>query len=251
MQQIGLLVIATSELYVKYAKSMIASADRHFFTASGAFQITYFVFSDTSEQLISGRAGRKIVQTHISHQAWPQITLQRYSIFVQNEHLFKKMDYLFYCDADMLFQASVDKEILAPLVVVIHPAYKGTRGTPETRPQSTAFVADNEKMSYVCGGFNGGERQQYMNMARAIMKNTNTDTENGIIAVWHDESHLNKYIVNIRKTWITPLVKFLSSVYCYAPEHDPKKLKKGRLCTVYKGKHVDATKKAAVGEQNI
>ena len=49
-------------------------------------------------------------------------------------------------------------------------------------------------------------------MAECIKKNIDIDLNNNIIAVWHDESHLNRYFIDNK-----PEIE-LSPSYCY-PEN--------------------------------
>ena len=119
------------------------------------------------------------------------------------------MDYLYYCDADMLFVGDVGDEILSDRVATVHPGYLGKRGTPETNPESSACVHDYEPLIYFAGGFNGGARDEYLRMANTLSHNILDDYRKGIIAVWYDESHLNRYFINFRPT------RMLSPSYCY------------------------------------
>ena len=48
------------------------------------------------------------------------------------------------------------------------------------------------------GAFNGGRSKEFLQMCEQLSKNTHEDLENNVIALWHDESHLNKYIINRR-----------------------------------------------------
>ena len=81
------------------------------------------------------------------------------------------MDYLFYCDADMLFCDHVGEEILSDRVATQHPGFYGRRGTPELNPNSLAYVSPYEPMQYFAGGFNGGAKSEYLNMAEILSNN--------------------------------------------------------------------------------
>lgn len=205
MLNIGLLIIATNK-YIEFLQPLISSADNFFLKNQN---ITYFIFSNIDTKIISQR---KIVNTVIEHREWPWMTLGRYSIFNEHKNVFSEMDYLFYIDADMLFVNNVDEEILYDIVATQHPGYYGTRGTPETRVESLACVYANETMQYFAGGFNGGSSNEYLKMCQILSTNINKDYSNGIIAIWHDESHLNRYFID------NPPTKILSPSYCYG-EH--------------------------------
>lgn len=198
---VGLLLIATGK-YDRFIGPLIESARSYFMPAES---ITYFLFTD-SEEVIHGD---DVVVTYQQHRPFPYPTLMRYEIFYRNKALFDNCDYLFYCDADMLFAAEVSHKILAQRVATIHPGFLGGRGTPETRPESLACVYPHENMVYHAGGFNGGSRDEFIKMAQVLCKNIQTDLDNGIVAIWHDESHMNRYFID------NPPEIVLSPAYCY------------------------------------
>ena len=120
------------------------------------------------------------------------------------------MDYLFYCDADMSFVNDVGDEILGDLVVTTHPRMAmGLQGTFEENSVSTAFVPKEKRGNYFAGGFNGGKSEFFLKMSEHIKNNVNKDFLSNIIAVWHDESHLNKYMTENAPTVV------LTPSYCY------------------------------------
>lgn len=198
MLNIGLLLIATNKYY-EYALDLIHSADKHFLPQHN---VSYFLF--TNRDCPTNLTTRKIVYTPIEHKPWPWMTLGRYHIFSQYKYLFKDMNYLFYCDADMRFVGDVGEEILSELVATQHPGYCGTRGTPETNTASLAYIPPDQPMQYFAGGFNGGSADHYLSMAKELSINIDKDYHNNIIAIWHDESHINKYFTNNLPSKILP-----------------------------------------------
>ena len=201
--KIGLLIISTNK-YVEFLHSLITSADEFFLLN---LEVTYYVFTN---QEINLKTNRTVVKIDVEHKSWPWMTLGRYDIFSSNEEILSTMDYLFYCDVDMRFVDVVGDEILSDRVATQHPGFYDRRGVPENRPQSLAFVSDSTNMQYFAGGFNGGTSEEYLKMSEILSKNIKIDFENGIIAIWHDESHMNRYFIN------NPPSKILSPSYCYA-----------------------------------
>jgi histo-blood group ABO system transferase len=201
--KIGLLIIGTNK-YTQFLQRLITSADKHFLTDK---DVTYFIFTNKDDFTIE--TNRNVVMVPVEHKPWPFMTLYRYKIFTQNSDFLKDMDYLYYCDADMLFVGDFGDEILGELVATQHPGFYGRRGTPEHRPQSLAYVGPNEKMQYFAGGFNGGSKNGFLKMAKEIDKNIDIDFNNGVVAIWHDESHMNRYFIN------NPPTIILSPSYCY------------------------------------
>lgn len=206
--KIGLLLIATNK-YTKFLQPLILSADQWFFNTIKAqenCQVEYNIFTN---QDIFINSSRTINIFPIEHKQWPWMTLGRYEIFHNHKIYLSKFDYLFYCDADMLFTGEVCTEILSDFTVTIHPGFRGKRGTPETREESLACVKDNEKLIYVAGGFNGGNSNSFLRMSQHLANNIRIDYQKDIIAVWHDESHLNRYTIDYEPS------KYLTPSYCY------------------------------------
>jgi histo-blood group ABO system transferase len=199
--KVGLLIIATNK-YIKFLQPLIESADKHFLFNR---DVTYFIFTNLDIELVSNR---KIELIKIEHREWPWMTLGRYQIFKENSELLSNMDYLYYCDADMRFVDFVGDEIISEKVATQHPGYFGRRGTPETRKESLAYISNNEEMQYFAGGFNGGSSKEFLKMSEVISENINKDYSNGIIAIWHDESHMNRYFIDNKPT------KILDPSYC-------------------------------------
>lgn len=199
---VGLLIICTNK-YIRFLTPLIESADKFFLKNQS---VTYFIFTDKEVEL---ETNRNLVVIPTEHKEWPWMTLGRYKLFSDNSDKLSEMDYLFYCDVDMLFVDVVGNEILGERVGTIHPGFLGGRGTPETNPKSLACVFLYERISYFAGGFNGGSSKEYLLMSKRLSKNIELDYQNGIIAIWHDESHLNRYFINNKPTVI------LEPSYCY------------------------------------
>lgn len=204
--KIGLLIIATNK-YLSFLQPLISSADKHFLKDH---EVSYFIFSDHIPEI---KSSRSVVITNVEHKPWPWMTLGRYQIFTDHSTLFENMDYLYYCDVDMLFCETVGSEILSDLVATQHPGWCGTRGTPETNPVSKAYISPNESMQYFAGGFNGGSKNSYLKMAKTISDNIKVDLSNNHIALWHDESHMNRYFID------NPPTKILNPGYCFAENY--------------------------------
>ena len=207
MAKIGVVVIATGK-YDQFIPILFKSMKQYFMTNH---EVTMFVFTDQDMPKKEG-----LVSLFHFHEPWPNPTLKRYHVFDKYKEELLKMDYLFYCDADMRFVAPVGDEILPDtetgLVATEHPGFfGGRRGTYETRVESTACVAPNEGSIYFAGGFNGGTSAAFLKMSEEIKKKVDRDLENGIIAIWHDESQLNRYMIDNSP-------KVLSPSYCY-PEY--------------------------------
>ena len=204
MAKVGLLVIATGK-YDQFIPLLYKSMKKHFLKNH---DVTMFVFTDQEMP-----QKEDIISLPHAHEPWPNPTLKRYHVFDKYKENLSKMDYLYYCDADMRFVGDVGDEVLpdpeSNLVATEHPGfYGGRRGTYETRKESTAYVSNEEGECYFAGGFNGGTSEAFLNMSATIKERVDKDLENGIIAIWHDESQMNRYLIDYKP-------KKLNPSYCY------------------------------------
>lgn len=173
-----LVTVVSGKTYEHYARDLFASAQKHF-------------PGDTL--LLRGREG------------WPAATLYRYHALLEAD--LAGYDYIYLCDADMRFEADVGDEILGEIVATQHPGFVGKKDLPyEDRPESTAFVRSGS--TYYAGGFVGGERDAFLYLASLMAFAIDEDDEHGIVARWHDESHLNRILA------ATPPTVTLDPSYC-------------------------------------
>lgn len=198
---IGLIIIATGSLYRGYINSLLESARTHFFSDCG---FNAYLWTDTEEAYPVEK------QFYINGEAWPFPTLHRYHYMLDRETDLRGNDYLFYLDVDMLFADTVGREILADgITAILHPAYaisEGYKHPYEQNPLSTAYVS---RQMYFCGGFQGGKADAFLRMASAIKSAIEADKDKGIIAAFHDESHLNRYLNDNKPALV------LGPSYCY------------------------------------
>jgi len=204
--KVGLAIVATGK-YLQFVQPLIESARKHFCTNS---QVTYFVFTDG--QLDTDAADVVLLPHGIV--TWPFATMCRCHAYVHHADALARMDYVFACDADMLFVNEVGEEILSERVATHHPGYYGRSGTFETRRESAAYVDASVARPYFAGGFYGGTAQEFLKIARTMKENAAKDLEKDIIAIWHDESHLNCYCAH------NPPTLMLLPSYCM-PERVP------------------------------
>lgn len=200
---VGVLIVATNK-YIQFVAPLVSSIQNNFLVEH---DVTCFVFTD---QDMPSSSHVRAFSTH--HEPWPMMTLKRYHIFLDHVKDLQSQDYLFYLDADMRIEGKVGDEVLSSLTAVKHPGFYAKHPnefTYERRPESTAYVPFNKGQTYYCGGFNGGLTSCFLTMAREIRGAVDQDLANNLIAVWHDESHLNRYLV------ANPPACELSPSYCF------------------------------------
>jgi len=107
--KIGLCVTATNK-YIKFVDPLLQSARRYFFKNH---EVNFFIFTDVN---FEHQKDTKII--YLKHKPWPYSTMQRFEAYFDSQELLKDMDYVFACDADMLFMNEVSKEILSDRVAL-------------------------------------------------------------------------------------------------------------------------------------
>ena len=194
----ALLVIATGEKYWQYIDQLLASA------AACLFPHDVVLWTDSPKRYCQQQFQKVGL-------GFPGETLHRYHTFLEQRGLLESYDFLIYADIDMLFVCSFNVASIVSdgITATLHPGYVGICGTPDRNPASTAYIPVGTQNKYFCGGFNGGKTESFLTMAEIIKKNIDTDTQNGVMAVWHDESHLNRYLLD------NPPARILGPEYCY------------------------------------
>jgi histo-blood group ABO system transferase len=191
-------IIATNK-YTFFLDKLIPSIENFFLPG---IDKTYLIHTDQEDIKIDG----KYIIHKVEHNPWPSSTLHRFRFFNECKEIISNYNYSFYIDADSLFVGQVNPEdILSNVIGALHPHLGNNEGTPERNPNSTAYIGNGESSRYFCGGFFGAESSEFLNISRTIEHNINKDLENGIVAIWHDESHLNKYFLTNTPTLILPL----------------------------------------------
>lgn len=212
---IGILYIAIGK-YNIFFKDFYTSSEKFFFQHANKH---YYVFTDQPHSLSFTNSNISIF--YQENRGWPYNTLMRFHMFNSITDKLNNEDYLFFFNANAMFLQKVGDEILPSakdnyLVSAIHPGFYNKTITEfpyEKNEKSTAYIPHEKGSHYFQGCFFGGKTQNFLKLTQQCMKNIDTDFNNNIIAIWHDESHLNSYF-----TQHPP--KILDSSYIY-PEDRP------------------------------
>ena len=202
---VALAIVATGR-YIEFVDANIASAEQHF---CKNHNVTYYVFTDQEYN-----PPENTIVVYHPRMGWPNDTLKRYHAYYAARDLFEDQDYIFAIDADMLFLDTVGDEILSDHTAVMHPGFVGKRGSYETNPISTACIRKNEGEYYFCGGVYGGSRDRFFHICKTNIDNIAIDENKGFLAVWHDESHWNRYCIDHKPQ------KVMTPSYCFPDEGD-------------------------------
>ena len=180
----------------------------------------YFVFCDNLASLEEGYGDNERVHlVHLDAMPWPLITLLRFRYFLSIEEELKSCDYLMFSNANIACEQIVTEGEFLPregagenMSFVQHPGFwhKPACNAPlERGRKSLAYVPYNCKTPYVIGAMFAGEAKAFLRMSHVLNDRIEADLKRNVIARWHDESHLNRYVANRQDC------RLLEPDYCY------------------------------------
>ena len=155
------------------------------------------------------------------HLEWPYITLKRFEIIKKARKEIEDCDWLVFLDADTRVVAQVTEEEFfsdKPYFGVHHPCHALKMqphteypGAFETNTNSRAGVTEEDDTSmYYQGCLWGGRVPEVLDMIDELDGRVEEDLSNDVIAVWHDESQLNKFYSEVKED-----VHLLGPEYAY------------------------------------
>lgn len=210
---IAILYIATGP-YIAFWKAFFLSFEEKFLPD---FEKHYFVFTDIDAFFcIENERVHKIYQ---KAEPWPLPTLLKFHRFLELEAELLKYDYVYQSNANIVCKNIVYEQDFLPreakgenLFFTQHPGFRQMKPCEfpyERNKKSKAYVPYNCGKDYVYGAMNGGKTKSYLEFIKKIDVDIIDDLKKGIIALWHDESHVNHEIVNLRN------YRLLSAAFCY------------------------------------
>ena len=219
MKKVAVLYIATGK-YVRLWPGFLESAEKYLLKSC---EVEYFVFTDV-DHLAEEEDNPRIHRIFQEPMPWPYTTLLRFEIFLKAEEKLKAFDYIYFFNANCEFKQPITEEMLLPrpekhehMVFVLHPAFYWRYNyefTYDHNPRCKAYIPMGLGRDYVCGGINGGDRDAYLKFCHTLQKRIRQDKDRGIIALWHDESHINWY------AFTHPHYRLLDASFCLFPGWD-------------------------------
>lgn len=199
--RIAVTYICTGKYEIFWEK-FYETCEKHFYPGH---EKAYFVFTDSERVIHQKRSNVRVY--YQAKSGWPYDTLLRYNWFCTVQDHLAEFDYCYYVNANSEFLKDVTEDKIPfpteekPLVLSIHPRFYddelGETFHPERNPASLACVLPGTKCRSHCGAFWGATAKQFLIMSRTLRDRTAIDLQNGIIAIWHDQSHLIKYATEV------------------------------------------------------
>ena len=195
--RVAILYICTGR-YNQFFKGFYESAEKYFLC--GIADKEYFVFTDDMDL----SSEKNVHLNYKKYEGFPLDSLFRFDMFLRVESEISQFDYAYFFNANMIFVKEVGTEFLpknTEMTAVLHPGYfnKPSWMYPyERNKKSLAYIAPHGKnYHYYMGSLNGGTAKAFIEFSKECSKRTHEDFDNGIVAMVHDESHLNKYMRDV------------------------------------------------------
>ena len=211
--KVAIIFIGTNR-YLDFLPTYYEGIEKYFLPNS---EKTIFAFTDG--ELDDTPDNIKVY--HQEHLEWPYITLKRFEIINKARADLDSMDWLVFLDADTRVVDTVTEEEFfsdKPYFGVHHPCHAlgmepHTKypGAFETNTNSRAGVTEDDDTSmYYQGCLWGGRVPEVLDMIEELDGRVEEDLSNDVIAVWHDESQLNKFYSEVKED-----VHLLGPQYAY------------------------------------
>ncbi|XP_048368088.1 N-acetyllactosaminide alpha-1,3-galactosyltransferase-like [Sphaerodactylus townsendi] len=211
---VGLTVFAIGKYLDKYLKNFLTSANTYFMPGHNV--IFYIVVDNLSGvPLIELGPLRTLKVFQVQKESrWQDISMMRMKTIgdLIESHIRREVDFLFCMDVDQVFESNYGVETLDESVAQLQAwFYQASKEsfTYERNPESAAYIPYEEGDFYYHAAVFGGTPQHVYNLTRECYEGIMYDKQHNLEAIWHDESHLNKYYLRNRPS------KVLSPEYCW------------------------------------
>jgi len=197
--KIGIIYIGTGR-YICFWKGFFETAQKFLFPN---FEKTFFVITDSEK--IEYEENENVKKYFYPKMGWPEAGLFKYDAALKAENDLLACDYVFYFNGNMEFVDFIGEEILPDekndnLANCEWASYTGNNNNNEfpydRNPDCWAYIPENSGKHYFMAGLWGGKTPDVIKMCKELNEATKADVERGVIASHHDESYINKYMLN-------------------------------------------------------
>ena len=184
--------------YKVFWKDFYSSCERYFLPN---IVKEYFFFTDPLDELKPANV-KEYFQEDLG---WPGNTLYRFKMFLKYKEELAVFDFIYFFNGNTLFLDTINEEEIIPngsdgyLVALswyIYDSIPKQKYPYERDCKSTAYISKEEGIHYYQGGLNGGRSKEFLELMEQCNFQIIEDDKKGVVASHHDESHLNKYLLN-------------------------------------------------------
>lgn len=195
-----------------YLEAFLQSAERHFMLG---LPVTYYVFTDQPDKIPHIKLGpqRRIKALQVQRASrWQDISMMRMKTIADTieSDIRHQSKYVFCFDVDQVFSGRFGPEALGESVALLHAYYYRLPKrlyTYDRNPKSRAYMEDGD--FYYHAAVFGGSWESVKALTESCYESIMEDKKNNVEALWHDESHLNKYLLLNKPS------RVLSPEYCW------------------------------------
>ena len=182
--------------YSRFFEGFYESAKQHLL--KGVSEVEYFVFTD--DESLPLAPDIHYIQRHC--QGFPADTLMRFEMFLSIREQLKTFDYVCFINSNAEIRSDVGREIFPQGDRVMAVRWIGQKPCDwamfypyERNRRSRAYVMPFDgPYAYYMGGFYCGKAQAFLMMTEELDQAIREDEQQGIMARFHDESHVNRYL---------------------------------------------------------
>uniref|UniRef100_A0A3Q3A7L3 Alpha 1,3-galactosyltransferase 2 n=1 Tax=Kryptolebias marmoratus TaxID=37003 RepID=A0A3Q3A7L3_KRYMA len=209
---VALTVFAVGSYMEVYLETFLKSSEHYFMLG---LPVSYYVFTDTPEKVPNIELGPqrrlKVIKVE-KYTRWQDISMMRMKIISDTieSDIRHRCTHVFCFDVDQVFTWRFGPEALGDSVALLHSYYYRLPKklfTYDRNPKSKAYMETGD--FYYHAAVFGGTWKSVKALTDACYKGIMEDKENNVEALWHDESHLNKYF------WLHKPSRILSPEYCW------------------------------------
>ncbi|XP_040890344.1 N-acetyllactosaminide alpha-1,3-galactosyltransferase-like [Toxotes jaculatrix] len=209
---VALTVFAVGRYLDAYLKTFLSSSEHHFMVG---LPVTYYIFTDEPKKVpdikLAAQRSLKVIEVK-RHSRWQDISMMRMKTIsdVIESDIRHNFTHVFCFDVDQVFTGRFGSEALGDSVALLHAYYYHLPKrfyTYDRNPKSKAYMETGD--FYYHAAVFGGSWKSVKALADACYQSIMEDKQNNVEALWHDESHLNKYLLLHKPS------RVLSPEYCW------------------------------------
>ncbi|MDR3062187.1 MAG: hypothetical protein LBU57_08760 [Dysgonamonadaceae bacterium] len=197
MKKVGIIYICRGR-YILFWKDFYLSCEKYFLPE---FEKHYFVFTD--DEIVYDEENPR-VRVYLIKRRFDRINdLLRPDIFSKAEDELKRIDYVYFFNANLKFVKNIGIKYLPEspdeLVVISPPSFYGKKrkdDLPGMNTDSLVFISDNDNIIYIAGDGNGASSDLFLRLVKESVERTQEVFSKEIVITFHNESHPNKYILD-------------------------------------------------------
>ncbi|KAM7005839.1 alpha-1,3-galactosyltransferase 2-like isoform 2-T2 [Tautogolabrus adspersus] len=211
---VALTVFAVGRYLDAYLKTFLTSSENYFMLG---LPVRYYIFTDMPEKVPHIKLARqraiKIIQVE-RHSRWQDISMMRMKTIADaiESDIRHHSTHVFCLDVDQVFTGRFGSEALGDSVALLHAYFyhlPEEMFTYDRNPKSKAYMETGD--FYYHAAVFGGSWKSVKTMTEECYQSIMEDKQNNVEALWHDESHLNKYL------WLHKPSRVLSPEYGWDP----------------------------------